>query len=453
MGQADLLASASGLINTLIGAGLLAIPHAFAGMGWLLGIVMTLVCAATAEFALVLVHRCCEQVPGGVHSYYELAARTMPGYTWVIDLVIALKVRHTLTQCWGVSISYLLVSGHLLPQVWESALHALGASAPSWMSSQTLWTVLSLLIIAPVCFKRDLHAMKAVGYLNVGAVAYLLLIMTYFAIVPPAGKPRGKIVAVKGGTSVLRLFPIVVFAYTCAQNIISVYAELRNPTRKRALMVTGASMSFTVLVYLFVGLVGYATFGALVSDNIVAMYSDRSLFVGLGKLAVVALTLTSYPVQLHPSRKSLISLLYTPSPAQPVDEQSRLVDEAQRPGRPPAALSARAWNGVTLAMMLAGVVVALLVRDLSLVLGFVGAIGGTAISFMVRAPRSHQLPAVMYWYAVGLTHSASRSARKPSRSCSAVPWPWASYVLVLTQWGALVLVVALAANIAKLVHA
>ena len=118
----------------------------------------------------------------------------------------------------------------------------------------------------------------------------------------------GPVVAVKWGKEALRTFPIILFAYTCSQNIIPVYNELYNSTLERTSIVTFTSVLSCAFVYLFVGLVGYFSFGAHVGNNVMAMYPDKGLFVGLGKLCVVLLAITSYPMQLYPSRASLLSL-------------------------------------------------------------------------------------------------------------------------------------------------
>ena len=47
------------------------------------------------------------------------------------------------------------------------------------------------------------------------------------------------------------------------------------------------------------GIIGYTCFGSAVSDNIIAMYPDDSLFVSFGKLSVIILILSSYPVQVR----------------------------------------------------------------------------------------------------------------------------------------------------------
>lgn len=53
-GSATMLSSISGLTNTIIGAGMLALPHAYAKMGWLQGSLLVVLCAVVTNFGLYL---------------------------------------------------------------------------------------------------------------------------------------------------------------------------------------------------------------------------------------------------------------------------------------------------------------------------------------------------------------------------------------------------------------
>lgn len=279
-----------------------------------------------------------------------------------------------------------------MPQVVKSLVRSLGGSAssiPGFFLSYTVWTFSMLLLISPICFYRRLNSLSFAGYLNMFAVAYLLVIMLVYMMLPSFEPARGEIRAFVWSWDAIRTLPILVFAYTCAQNIMPVYHELHDSTVKRSSIVSFVSVSLSALVYLIVGFVGYSTFGTNVEDNIIAMYPDHNLFVCLGKLSVVCLTLTSYPMQLHPSRASIYNLLahirVHPDPATLPQEQLSLLDEERRPPRLiHAEITTLHWNAVTVLMMLSGVTVALLIQDLTLVLGLVGSIGSTTISFIVR---------------------------------------------------------------------
>ena len=401
MPGASVASSVSGLTNTILGAGMLALPHAFSEMGWLLGSILTLLCAASTLLGLYLLKLSTIKM-GGAKSFFDLGHRILPKYVWAFDALISFK-------CFGVTISYLIICGNLMPQVMKSLVHAFGSDAsqlPTILESKVFWILVLLALLSPMCYVRELHSMKLIGYLNIGAVGYLLLILTYFAISPHANAqlpPAGELHAIRWGMGMVRTFPILVFAYTCAQNIISVYNELQDSTLERSNLVNVVSIGFSAITYLFVGLIGYLTFGSSVADNIIAMYPDQGLFVCIGKICVIILTLSSYPVQLYPSRASFISLIQTyvfwrTRISTAPDEHSSLVDrESQSPANVWPVTEWR-WRIITTVLIVVGVIIAVCVDNLSVVLGFVGAIGGTTVSFI--------LPSLIYLH---LFHEESHS--------------------------------------------
>lgn len=284
---------------------------------------------------------------------------------------------------------------------------------------------------APACFYRKLDSLRIIGYLNMCAVAYLLLILFYYFMNSSAAHlpSHGEMDAVLISTDVLRTFPIMVFAYTCAQNILPVYNELQHSTVERSTLVTVISVGASALVYLVVALVGYATFGSNVSDNIIAMYPDTNLFVCFGKLSVIALTLTSYPMQLYPCRASLLNMLEVNVDVLSATEAEQSMLGASSGEMDPVLhreISERRWTVLTLALMTAGLFISMLVNDLSVVLGIVGSVGSTTISFI--------LPALLY------RSIFQEDAKSPLYKAATA----------LGVWGAIVLVLALTVNISKI---
>lgn len=91
-GSATVLSSISGLTNTIIGAGMLALPHAYATMGWLLGTVLVLLCAMVTNFGLHLVKLCEVRMERRPQSFYDMTSQVMPSAVWYFDATIFVKV-------------------------------------------------------------------------------------------------------------------------------------------------------------------------------------------------------------------------------------------------------------------------------------------------------------------------------------------------------------------------
>ncbi|ETS59511.1 hypothetical protein PaG_06430 [Moesziomyces aphidis] len=454
-GSASLLSSISNLTNTIIGTGMLATPGAFKYTGLLLGMFLIVFCGCTAALGLYLLTRCAARVGGRKNSFFTIASKALPAGAWYFDLAIALK-------CYGVSISYLIICGQLMPQVIISffrAFHRDVHQIPTLFLDRSFWILALIILLIPLCFLRRLDSLRHTSYLSLLAVFYLVIIVLHYSFSSDAKAslpPKGDVEVVAVSWHTISIFPVFVFAFTCAQNMLPVYNELFHNVEGRVNTAIGSSIGTGGTVYLIVGVLGYLSFGSNVGDNIIAMYPSTSLFVCFGRVSIIILTIFSYPLQVHPCRASLDKVFSRASRRQQIldaaasaallpDEQDDEIEpyrDDEDADTPP--VNGRAaqqmvedddeiplgkWCLMTAGILSTTFIISLLVDDLSIILGFVGSVGSTTISFI--------LPGVLY---------ASLFADQPqSRLRKAA--------IALASWGAFVLVVALSANVLKLVHA
>src|SRR5271169_7126064 len=110
VGQASWLSSVINLVNTIVGAGVLAMPLAMSHMGIVLGTIIIIWAGATAGFGLYLQTRCARYLERGSASFFALSQITYPNAAVIFDAAIAVK-------CFGVGVSYLIIIGDLMPGV------------------------------------------------------------------------------------------------------------------------------------------------------------------------------------------------------------------------------------------------------------------------------------------------------------------------------------------------
>lgn len=79
-------------------------------------------------------------------SYYEVAKATYPWAQILVDGAIALK-------CFGVSISYLLIVGQLVP---EALMEGFGVPATSIWVNRRFWVSLIFVLVAPIAALKKL---------------------------------------------------------------------------------------------------------------------------------------------------------------------------------------------------------------------------------------------------------------------------------------------------------
>ena len=96
------------LANTILGAGMLGLPSAFASCGLLVGYMMLVLFAMSATYSLHLLSECADRV-GRPATFHKLCDAAMPGFSVIFDGAIAIK-------CFGVATSYLIVRDRSPPE-------------------------------------------------------------------------------------------------------------------------------------------------------------------------------------------------------------------------------------------------------------------------------------------------------------------------------------------------
>jgi len=165
------------LANTILGSGMLGLPYAYSHTGWVLGSFLLLICGCSSAFALHLLALCALEMKGPA-SFYTVAQATMPSFTVVIDVAVAIK-------CFGVATSYLIVIGDLMPQVMSQF------GAAQWAQDRHIWVFIGFCVVAPLCCLRNLDSLRFTSTASLGFVVFLLPFY-YAHRCAPRRPPRGR---------------------------------------------------------------------------------------------------------------------------------------------------------------------------------------------------------------------------------------------------------------------
>ncbi|GAA5827480.1 hypothetical protein JCM11251_003830 [Rhodosporidiobolus azoricus] len=413
-GAATMASCMANLANTIIGTGSLAMAHAFAGEGLIPGVFMVLFCGSAAAMGLYLLTRCAAMAPHRAASFSSLSKLTYPGLARLFDFAVALK-------CFGVSISYLIVIGGLMPKVVHSFAPDLTNSI---LLDRRLWILASMTLLCPLAFLRRLDSLKHTSYIALCAIGYLIFVVIFYTFVSHEElPPSGDVELFKFGPSFIQSLPVQIFAFTCAQNIFAVFNELKTNSQPRLNLVIGSSIGGAAIIYELLGILGYVTFGSAVGGNIIEMY-PRTTIVSIGQIGITILVLFSYPLQLHPARASLDKFLF---PSTPSDDDETVVGD--HGGGDEIPLGRFVLESAVL--LFSTFLIAMFVSSLEVVLGFVGATGSTTISFI--------LPSVFF---LALFKDSTDAKDRRLRYIA----------MLLLTWGVVVMVVSLSLNIYHLVQ-
>ncbi|KAI7588983.1 putative amino acid transporter [Hortaea werneckii] len=401
-GSASWLSSVINLLNTIVGAGVLAMPHAMANMGITLGVFVICWAGLTSGFGLYLQTRCARYLDRGRSSFFALSQITYPNAAMVFDAAIAIK-------CFGVGVSYLIIIGDLMPGVVKG-LVADSGDAAAYLFERRFWVTAFMLVVIPLSFLRRLDSLKYTSVLALTAIAYLIVLVVYHFAAGDTLAEKGEVNLIKwqGIIPTLANFPVIVFAYTCHQNMFSILNEIKNPTHVRTTSVIVASIGTAASVYVLVAITGYLSYGNNVIGNIVAQYAP-SVAATIARLAIVIMVGLSYPLQVHPCRASLDAV----SRWRPQSSRASSSDRSPNDISPSRASLLGGSNGganntttskltpspsnrprpdemselrfacLTTCIIICSYLVAMTVSSLDKVLAYVGSTGSTSISFIL----------------------------------------------------------------------
>ncbi|KAI1098672.1 transmembrane amino acid transporter protein-domain-containing protein [Jackrogersella minutella] len=383
-GQATMISSVVNLLNTIIGAGTLAMPSAMSHFGMLIGVFVIVWSGFTSAFGLYLQSRCARYLDRGSSSFFALSQMTYPNAAVIFDAAIAIK-------CFGVAVSYMIIIGDLMPGVAEG-FDSRVADIP-FLMDRNFWITAFMLIIIPLSFLRRLDSLKYTSLVALVAIGYLIVLVVYhFAADPLAPRDQIRYVSWGGPVEALASLPVVIFAYTCHQNMFSILNEISNNSPGSIMGVISSSIGSAASVYVLVAITGYLTFGNGVDGNIVSMYPP-SIASTIAKAAIVILVTFSIPLQIHPCRASVDAVLKW-RPKDVSRPQARTSSPGGRPllstpaqsrsdHGPTAPISDLRFAILTTIILVLGYAVALTVTSLERVLAYVGSTGSTSISFIL----------------------------------------------------------------------
>ncbi|PKC73817.1 hypothetical protein RhiirA1_410065 [Rhizophagus irregularis] len=336
-----------------------------------MGSMMIVYAAITSGLGLYFLSRSASHTYGRNSSFFAVSKLTYPSAALLFDAAIAIK-------CFGVAVSYLIIVGDLMPQVISGSLGDKFADEYSLLMDRRFWITIFMFVIIPLAFLKRLDSLRHTSFIALIAVVYLVFIVIYHYFGPDyKAPPKEKLHYIKFSTKFFTNLPIFIFAFTCHQNVFSIYNEHIDNSQASINRVIFSAIGTTATVYQIIGLLGYLSFGDDVLPNVISMY-ETSVFVTIGRVAFVILILFSYPLQAHPARACLDKIFSFASPSRNGYSKLSSLD-----------MSNIKFIILTTGILISSYIIAILVSKLDLVLAFVGSTGSTTISFI--------LPGIFYY--------------------------------------------------------
>eukprot|EP00126_Sphaerothecum_destruens_P006756 Sdes_comp19515_c0_seq1m11073 len=410
------------LSNTILGAGILSLPLALSLCGFYLGIILLLVFALGAYSGLVILSDCARWTGRRNTSYFVVALHTFPWASYLIEAAVVVK-------CFGVACSYLIIIGSSMSipiAYWADA------QPGDWVSDRRVYIALLAPLYIFFALSKTLDRLRYVSFVSVLAIIYLTVVVCAFYFQNPGTGDKATFRAVNDPLSVIQALPVLVFSFTCHQNVFAVSTEIKNNSRRHVNCVIATSIILSLSLYYLTGILGYFTFLGNVHSNLLNSYPSGDLFVNLCRLLMGIHGALTYPLQIHPARVSLDNLLFgrfkylaakstplkTPPPTPPVslasdgdlEKEHRQMASSKTPamnGKRGGGFRNASWIeesaqirywGESCLLIIGTIAVAMTVNDLSVVFGVVGSTGSTTLCYL--------LPGLFY---VKMQHSSGNS--------------------------------------------
>uniref|UniRef100_A0A3Q0RFH3 Solute carrier family 38 member 5b n=1 Tax=Amphilophus citrinellus TaxID=61819 RepID=A0A3Q0RFH3_AMPCI len=310
------------LSNAIMGSGILGLSYAMSNTGMILFMILLTCIALLSCYSIHLLLSSAGVV--GIRAYEQLGLRAF-GHPGKILAAVAITLHNI-----GAMSSYLFIVKYELPLVIQAFL------------GQTDWFMNGnyLIIIVTVCIILPLAMMKHLGYLgytsgfSLSCMVFFLSVLygqelfvgaSYYTAHDQSSKIQVHVFPAKpvsGSFLMLDLqtaytIPILAFAFVCHPEVLPIYTELSNPTKRRMQNIGNVSIFGMFTMYFFTAIFGYLTFYENTEAELLHTYSKvdpLDVLILCVRLAVlVAVTLT-VPVVLFPIRRALLQLLFPGKP-------------------------------------------------------------------------------------------------------------------------------------------
>ena len=167
---ASVFSSVLSLLNTCMGTGLLALPAAFASVGYGSGCALTLLFAICTLFSLHLLEVSARTLksqhgardgardssPIAQPSFYSVCEAALPRAGLFVDMAVVIN-------SFGALVTYLIVAA-------DSVAGFAATLPPPLLNGRRSWTLLFVCAVGPICFLRRFDALRFISLLKVASL-------------------------------------------------------------------------------------------------------------------------------------------------------------------------------------------------------------------------------------------------------------------------------------------
>lgn len=342
------------LANSIIGVGILAMPFCFQKCGVLLatlillsmGLVSRLCCHFLLKSALLARRRNFEFLAFHVFG----SAGKMAVELGIIGFLM------------GTCIAYFVVVGDLGPQIIAKMFNI----NQSDILRTSIMVIVSLVCVLPLGLLRNVDSLSNVSAATIGF--YFCLVIKVIS------EATSQLLTSEWGTvehwkpeGVLQCVPIFSMALFCQTQLFEIFESMPTLSLEKMNVVTKNAINICTAVYFTLGLFGYIAFNKHDISGNILMSLSPTMASDVIKLGFVMSLAFSFPLIIFPCRASLYSFLY------------RKVHSSQHDHIINHSIPAATFRAITAGIVGAALAASLLLPNVELVLGLLGASVGVLV--------------------------------------------------------------------------
>ncbi|XP_024231736.1 sodium-coupled neutral amino acid transporter 5 isoform X1 [Oncorhynchus tshawytscha] len=330
------------LSNAIMGSGILGLAYAMSNTGIILFLILLLFIAILSAYSIHLLLRSAGVV--GIRAYEQLGHRAFgqPGKVLAGSIITMHNI--------GAMSSYLFIVKSELPLVMQAILGLTENTGEWYLDGRYLIIIVSVIIIFPLSLMRHLGYLGYTSGFSLSCMVFFLISVIYkkfnipcpleeitshsnhsaYALMESHGNHSFVTPAYVNSdedfcepqlftinTQTAYTIPILAFAFVCHPEVLPIYTELQDATKKRMQTVANISILAMFVMYGLTAIFGYLTFFGGVESELLHTYIKvdplDTLILCVRMAVLVAVTLT-VPVVLFPIRRALLQLLFPEKP-------------------------------------------------------------------------------------------------------------------------------------------
>ncbi|XP_007540195.1 sodium-coupled neutral amino acid transporter 4 [Poecilia formosa] len=364
-GHASFGMSVFNLSNAIMGSGILGLSYAMANTGIVL---FTILLVAVAILSLYSVHLLLMTAKEGGSLIYETLGHKAFGWPGKMAAFISIIMQNI-----GAMSSYLFIVKYELPEVIRAFLHLEENSGEWYLNGNYLVVFVSIGIILPLSLLKNLGYLGYTSGFSLSCMVFFLVVIIYKKTQLPCPLPFmyssnlstndsdiSRLYALRHNMSQLDFsradvspvvtsnqgdhhttsvhfephpddeemcrpkyfvfnsqtaytVPILAFAFVCHPEVLPIYSELKDRSRKKMQRVSNLSILAMLIMYMLSALFGYLTFYDFVEAELLHTFTKVYKFdtmLLLVRLAVLTAVTLTVPIVLFPIRSSITTLLF-----------------------------------------------------------------------------------------------------------------------------------------------